>query len=231
MKSYILITVVAMFTFCEPLFSKGFKSSSSFSRSSSSSFKSTPKTSSSKPSSKPMAVKPASTPTSTSTATKPSSKSNVVTQKYKSSTDKVAYEKATKNGTAFKTKEEAISSFKTTHGAKYTSTFPKEPVTRPTYIPQTTNVGGRDYNVSYNQDRGGYGYMNNLGTFMMFDAMTDAVVMSSLMNNHGYYHGSPYQATHPVVSQQSQNVSSGWIVFSVILCVVVFVVVIAIITE
>jgi len=223
MKSYILIAVVAMFTFCEPLFSKGSSGSrSSFSRSSSSSFKSTPKVSTSKPSSKPSAVTTSST--STPTATKPSSKSNVATQKYKSSTDKVVYEKAVKSGTAFKTKDEAVSSFKTNHGAKYTSTFPKEPVTRPTYIPQTTNVGGRDYNVSYNQDRGGYGYMNNLGTFMMFDAMTDAVVMSSLMNNHGYYHGSPYQASQPTVTNpQSQN-SNSWIIW---VFVIIFVFIIA----
>jgi hypothetical protein len=60
---------------------------------------------------------------------------------------------------------------------------------------------------------------------MMFDAMTDAVVMNSLMNNHGYYHGSPYQASQPAVtSPQSQN-SNMWLVwlFAIVLVVIVLV--------
>lgn len=225
MKSYILIAIAAALSFGEPVLAKSFKSSS-FSRSSSS-FKSSPKVPSPKPASKPAATKPS----SSSTVTKPSSKSNVVTQKYKSATDKAIYEKAVKNGTVFKTKDEAISSFKTTHGAKYTSTFPKEPVTRPTYIPQTTTVGGRSYNVTYNQDRGGYGYMNSLGTWMMFDAMTDAVVMSSLMNNHGYYHGSPY-AAQPAQNNQVVRSQSGMGTFGIVFVaigVVFFVIVVVVI--
>ena len=215
---YCTLILLALLAF-EPAFSKGSRSSggssrsSSFSRSSFSSPKPSFKPSATKPSTatKPTAV--TTTSTTTGPTTKPTSKSNVVTQKYKSQTDKAAYEKAVKSGTAFKTRDEAVSSFKTQHGSKYTSKYTSEPATRPSHIPQTTEVGGRSYNVTYNQGMGGYGYMNSLGTWMMFDAMTDMVVMTSLMNNHGYYHGSPYQAAPQVVGPVQQQSNVGFTIF------------------
>lgn len=44
--------------------------------------------------------------------------------------------------------------------------------------------------VTYNAGYGGYGYMHpTLGTWMMYDMMSDAVMMSAVMRNDGYHVG------------------------------------------
>ena len=67
--------------------------------------------------------------------------------------------------------------------------------------------------------------MNSLGTWMMFDAMSDAIVMNSLMSKHGYYHGDPYEAApapqiQPTETAQAEveqeGVSIGWWIFGAI---------------
>jgi hypothetical protein len=56
----------------------------------------------------------------------------------------------------------------------------------------TTTVGGSNVNVSYNSQYGGYGYMHpTLGTWMMYDMISDAAMMSTMMRNDGYYVGQP----------------------------------------
>lgn len=218
--------MLALAIFAGDVYSKGFSSggrSGGFSSGGRSSF-SSPKTSSS-------SKRSTSSSSTKSSSFKPASQNKGSSApKYKSTTDKVAYEKAVKSGTAFKTRDEAVKDFSAKHGAKYTSTFPKEPVTRPSYIPQTTTVGGRSYNINYNPQYGGYGYMNSLGTWMMFDALTDAATMTMLMNNHGYYTGSPY-AEAPKAQQKSDD-SSG-IFWIIIYCIGIFllVVLLAIILE
>lgn len=164
---------------------------------------STPKTSTSS-SSKGSSFKPASQNKGTSVP------------KYKSATDKAAYEKAVKSGTAFKTRDDAVKDFSAKHGSKYTSTFPKEPVTRPAHIPQTTTVGGQSYNVNYNPQYGGYGYTNSLGTWMMFDALTDAATMTMLMNNHNYYVGSPHVEEKAGTKVQAED-NSGKVLFWILM--------------
>lgn len=104
----------------------------------------------------------------------------------KTAIDKKVEKVVTTSGKSL-TKDQAISEFKSKHASQYTTKFKSEPKTRPTYIPPSTNVGGRTVNITYNSGYGGYGYMHPLtGTWMMFDIMSDAMVMSSLMNNHGY---------------------------------------------
>jgi hypothetical protein len=86
-----------------------------------------------------------------------------------------------------KTREQATTEFKQKNAAQYTSKYVSEPKTRPTHIPTTTMVGGNNYNVVYNGGFGGYGYYNSLGTWIMYDAMMDTMMLSMLMNNHGHY--------------------------------------------
>lgn len=100
------------------------------------------------------------------------------------------------NGTLFKSRDEAVTDFKSRYSSQYQSKFSSEPASRPAYIPQTYVSGGNTYNVIYNPTFGGYGYTNSLGAFIMYDAMSDAIMMNHLMNHHGYAHGIAPNAVH-----------------------------------
>jgi cytoskeletal protein RodZ len=102
-----------------------------------------------------------------------------------------SYEIAKKNGTAFKTPAEAQNAFKAKYASTYTSKYATEPAQRPAYIPQSTNVGGTTYNITYNQSSGGYGYMNTLGSFILYDMMTDSMQMNHIMAQNNYVVDSP----------------------------------------
>lgn len=110
----------------------------------------------------------------------------------RSKADKKAYAKAKANGTTFKDRKSAAADFKKKNAAKYGSTYGSKPATRPGHIPQTTMVGGTRTTIIYNQTHGGYGYMSPLGTWMMYNAMTD-VAMTPYYNRQmasaGYYYG------------------------------------------
>lgn len=92
--------------------------------------------------------------------------------------------KAKASGTLFNSRSDAEKSFRSNPDIqkKYSSTFSSEPSTRPEYIPKTYQ--GRD--VTYDSSRGGYGYINAMGTWMMYDALTDAMMMNSLMHQNNY---------------------------------------------
>jgi hypothetical protein len=101
--------------------------------------------------------------------------------------------KAIQSGTAYKTKDAAMSDFKTKYADKYPTKFSSEPSVRPDYIPRTYSNGGSTYNIVYNSGFGGYGYYNALGAWIAYDIMTDAIMMNSLMHRHSYYYPSaPY---------------------------------------
>jgi len=163
---------------------KSYGSRSSFS-SSKSSFSSKPKSSysSSKPKSYTSSSKPKTTKATTSNS--------------KSAADQKRYQSAVKNGKAFETRSSARTAFKNdkANATKYTSKYASKPATRPTHIPQSYKdpKSGNTYNVSYNQDRGGYGYWGGggpgLGTFIMYDMMTDAIMMDAMMSRQGYHVG------------------------------------------
>jgi hypothetical protein len=84
-----------------------------------------------------------------------------------------------------------VKDFQQKHASDYKSSFPREPSTRPDYIPRTTTVGGNNYTVIYDSGHGGYGYyMGNRWT--PYNALADAVVLDSLMNRHNYAYGPGY---------------------------------------
>jgi hypothetical protein len=118
--------------------------------------------------------------------------SSSVKSKKATKADQKSYDKAKANGTAFKTRKAASADFKKKNASKYTSTYASKPSTRPGHIPQTTMVGGKSTTIIYNQSGGGYGYMNALGTFMLYDAMSDMAMRpyyNQQMASAGYAYG------------------------------------------
>lgn len=107
----------------------------------------------------------------------------------KPTVDSATYSRAKANGTVFTSKEAAASAFKSKNASKFPSKFASEPKSRPDYIPQSTTSGGKTYNITYNSGYGGYGYTNSLGAFIMYDAMSDAMMMNSLMTRNNYVYG------------------------------------------
>lgn len=85
----------------------------------------------------------------------------------------------------FSSRTAAASDFKAKYSNQYTSRYTTEPRTRPSHIPRSYN--GRD--VIYRD--GGYGYYDTMGRWMLYDAMSDAVMMSMLMNQHHYVVATP----------------------------------------
>lgn len=79
-----------------------------------------------------------------------------------------------------------------------TSKYSFEPSQRPSHIPTTyADSSGTRRDVVYNQANGGYGYYSGggpgLGTFMMYDALSDAAMMNTMMSRQNYYVGPPPQ--------------------------------------
>ena len=112
----------------------------------------------------------------------------------RSAAQQKSFETAKKNGTAFKSKDAAMKSFKSKNKTTYRSTYSTRPSTRPSHIPQSYSHGGVSYNVNYNVGRGGYGYTNSLGAWIMYDAFTDAIMYNRLMRQNHYHYD-------PVVAQ------------------------------
>ena len=144
--------------------------------------------------------------------------------KQKTAAEKALHDRAKKQGTHFNSRSDATAAFKQQKGAeikqKYPTSFSSQPSTRPDYIPQSTSVGGKTYNITYNQSHGGYGYMDALGTFILYDMMTDAMFMNTQMRQYGYAYGQPqvYHAT-----------GGGFGILGVIISVVVIAVIIVVV--
>lgn len=183
----------------KPSSSSGFKSSSSSFKSSGSSFKSSgsgfgssSKSYNSLGSSSNNSAKYSGSSTSKSSGSSWFSKPQTSTR-VQSNVERSKYEAASKSGTVFKTRESAIADFKTKKADTYTSKFASEPTTRPSYIPQTYKSNGTSYNITYNQSVGGYGYWSGggpgIGTFLLYDALSDAVMLNTLMDRDNYYVG------------------------------------------
>ena len=94
--------------------------------------------------------------------------------------------------------------------SQYKSKFNKEPATRPDYIPRTYSNSGTSYNVMYNRNSGGYGYWGGggpgLGTWMMYDALSDVAMYSMLSNRHPTY---AYSETRLLEAEAEALVSAG----------------------
>ena len=67
-----------------------------------------------------------------------------------------------------KSKAQFISEFKKNNEAKYKTSFPEKPATRPSYIPTSTSVNGTNINVDWNPGTRSYGYYNGL-VFVNYD--------------------------------------------------------------
>jgi hypothetical protein len=63
---------------------------------------------------------------------------------------------------------------------------------------------GSSYDVVYNPSQRGYGYWNGggpgLGTWMMYDALSDTIMLNSLMSKNNYYVGSPPTNTYGIIN-------------------------------
>ena len=108
------------------------------------------------------------------------------------------YDSAKRNGSLFSSKTEASQAFKSRYAKDYTSTFASEPSVRPSYIPGSAYVGGRNVNIMYNPGLGGYGYIHpSLGTWMLFDALANTAMLDHAMSSRGYYWGgAPVYVSH-----------------------------------
>lgn len=71
-----------------------------------------------------------------------------------------------------------MNEFKSKNASKYPSTFSTQPATRPSYIPPKTTVNGKEREIQYNPTYGGYGFFDDLGKFMIYDAITDIALDS-----------------------------------------------------
>lgn len=169
---------------CTDLTAKGFSSSgrsSSFSRS-------TPSPSVSKPST-------GFSSNSKTSATVPS----------KAAPTKNAFDKsqAARSIAPPKPKNEYIADFKKNNASKYPTTFSTPPASRPAYIPPTTTYNGQSRPIEYNQQAGGYGFMNGLGQFMIYDAITDIATGAFQKDQTVYVQAQQQAAT---VNQNAQIV-------------------------
>ena len=100
------------------------------------------------------------------------------------------YQRSRAAGTTFQNRSQAESAFRQRNAGQYPSRYRSQPASRPGHVPQSTRVDGRNVNVTYNAGRGGYGYLHpTLGTWIVYNAMTDAAMMSVLMSRGGYYYG------------------------------------------
>jgi hypothetical protein len=126
-----------------------------------------------------------------------------------SKTDMAAHKKAKEKGTAFKSKKAAMTDYKAKNKGKFPAKYDKKPATRPSHIPQTTMVGGRNTTVVFNQGYGGYGYMM-AGAWVMYDPYP------YMARRHGYYWGpQPVAVVHTSFTWL-------WILLSVVVIAVIF---------
>ncbi len=202
---------ILLFFFCnQNLDAKSTGSSrSGFSSGRSSSPKSTPKPST--PSSKPATNTsggwggtPVKKPNNPSPPPKP-----IIKTASGKNVDSAAYEKAVKDGKAFKSREAAINDFKQKKQNQYKNSFETEPATRPNYIPTKTNVDGRDYDVSYNPTTRNYGYYGAGGGWNALDVFRDVALISLLMDNDGYVVQQQGPAPAPIQSTNYAQSNSG----------------------
>ncbi len=142
-------------------------------------------------------------------------------------------QKAKASGTSFSSREDAVGDFRSRYGSTYTSSFPVEPPTRPSYIPQSAVMDGQTVNIYYNPSYGGYGYVRN-GAWRAYDALADAVVLDALLHQHNYYYGQSYYGNRyydpygrtVVVSHGASAFGSALLTLVVLVMIVVVIVII-----
>lgn len=152
---------------------------------------------------------------------KPASKPNKAEQ--------ALYEKARKQGTVYKSREEAVAAFKAKHGEQlkkeYPTTFDNEPPSRPSYIPPSYTPPGRSEPVPlvYRPETRSYSWFDAaVGSYIVYDILEDdkSPVVASQMQKAGYVYGAP-----ATVAQTGGSGGPGFGTFLVVLFVIIFVVV------
>jgi hypothetical protein len=220
MKTLLKTLLIAALTICTLDAKPGGSSSSS--RSSGSSFKSSGSSYKSSPSSAKY------TGGTTTSSSKPGSVTPQTSTRVGSKVEVSRYQEAVKSGKAFTTRESAVADFKTKNATSFTNKFTSEPAKRPDYIPSNYTTGGKSYNIIYNPTVGGYGYWNGggpgLGTWIMYDTLSDMAMMNTMMSRQNYYVG------EPVVASSSFFTVMAWIM-GVIVVVIIGTVVFAMIFD
>ena len=159
----------------------------------------------------------ASPPKKTTTPTKSATRPKL------SAADQKLRDRAKSSGTSYQSRSAALSAFKSKNASKYTSNYKTKPTTRPDHIPQTTTgSGGSTYNVTYNPGYGGYGYMGSSGSWIMYSAMADTMMMNSLMRRNNYYYEPAYMHQPGAPVAVVHHRSSGWTIFWVLAGICVF---------
>lgn len=199
---YIVFALMALMPLSD-LDAKGFSSSrgsSSFSSSRSSSPSVSKPSGFSSSSTKPSVVKP-------STTTAP-----------KNAFDKSQAARSIAPPTPPKPKSDYIADFKKNNASKYPTKFTTPPATRPSYIPPTTTYNGQPREIVYNQSYGGYGFMDGLGQFMIYDAITD-MASNAFQKDQTVY----VQQTkeHEAAMKQVAVKDEGWSAFEIFLLILV----------
>lgn len=126
----------------------------------------------------------------------------------------------------YRSKDEAtkafVSQYKGTYTQKPTPGSPP-PAKRPDYIPRSTTVEGKTYNVTYNMNQGGYGYWNGggpgIGTWIMYDALSDAAMTSALMTRHDVYYGA---ATDTPAFYRRSSFNASMMIIGLLIVVIIF---------
>lgn len=143
-------------------------------------------------------------------------------------------------GKTFATKSDAESAYRTKLASQNTYTSSREPSTRPNYVPNNVNVGGRNVNVVYHQYGSGYGYgyydpmthafVALAATQMMVNASHQAEIDAMYYREARIREAQMHQAqlaSQPVVVHQPVQQSSSsnvvlWIIIGVlVLCIII----------
>lgn len=190
---------------------KGFSSSRSggFSSSRSSSSSGFSSSRSSTPS-KPSAVKPSSSGFSSSSS-KPNSSSSV-TSKPKSAFEIAQQRQAL---TPPPPKDKFVSDFKQKNASKYPTTFATPPSTRPNYIPPSTNYNGRNRDIQYNPQTRSYGFFDDLGKFMIYDAISDLALNQFKTEEKVYIQTSEQLKKEEQIAKVSEEENHNTVIFVV----------------
>lgn len=155
----------------------------------------------------------------------------VATSPRMSEADKALKNKvAMQGGPKFKTRADAVSSFRAQHATEYNTHFNVQPSVRPIYIPSTYRISnGAIVNIVYDPFYRGYGYYNQ-GRWFEYDLFMDMVMLEAVLNQPQYQQ--QYAYAPPVVVATGvpvQGVGGGTIlvVFLIVIGVVVVVAILA----
>lgn len=213
-NKFILSIILSVLMPFSAILAKGFSSSSSgfSSRSSSSGFSSGRSSSSSSSgkssfssSSSSSSSNGVKSPFSSSSSGK-SSFSNSNSSKPKTSFD---YAQQRQSLTPPKPKNEYVNDFKAKNANKYPTTFDSKPTTRPSYIPPTTTYNGASRPIEYNPATRSYGFFDDLGKFMIYDAITD-IALNNFKNDEKIYVQNVSELNkQEAVDLQQENEQSG----------------------